>query len=95
MTRYNRARAIAIVVTLVLSALWGSAIPALADSGSYTTNSGESCTWFGSGSLIHVSCSGYRPSGRYVNYNCDISRFGSMMSWQCRDINGNSWSGSR
>ena len=81
---------------LIVATAITNVTPAHADSGTFTSNDGPTCSWFGSGSLYNVSCSGYsRAAGGYVSYDCDYSVFGSSVSWSCRDRNGNSWRGSR
>ena len=87
----------AIVVVLMLALLVAAAPPPLAhaDSGQYIASSGESCDWYGSYGSYQLNCAGFNH-GEYVNYTCNVTRFGSMTSWQCRDIlNGGTWSGSR
>ena len=71
--------------------------PALADYGTFTNDEGLSCTYSGSGRNYDIHCSGYSiRAGRYVSYNCDYYFYGGgSASWSCRDLNGNTWRGSR
>lgn len=86
---------IAIIAAVTILA-FSTASSAFADSGNFTANSGESCSWYGFGTSISMQCSGYsRTAGGYVNYSCDLDYVGSMMSYRCRSIDGATWSGSR
>lgn len=89
-------RRLIIIAALALSALVAPGV-ALADTGQYTTSDGPSCNWYGQGTLYMVSCSGYsRSSGQFTSYNCDVTIFSSMTSWNCRSMmDGATWSGSR
>jgi hypothetical protein len=86
---------IALGAVLVLSLM--AASPASADYGTYTTSNGLSCNYSGFGSMYTINCSGISmPSGRFVNYSCSYFIYGpNSASWDCRDINGNTWHGSR
>jgi hypothetical protein len=82
---------------LVSVSLWfGAAQAAQAESGSFITNDGLTCSYSGSGSMYTVYCSGFsHKAGGYVSYNCDYMILGSSASWTCRDMHGNSWRGSK
>lgn len=82
--------AAALCVALTLA----TATTARGDSGSLTTDDGQTCFWFGSGSLYTMSCSGYsRSAGGFISCEYDIT--GQSVSWRCRDGHGTTWRGSR
>ena len=70
---------------------------AFADYGSFTQDDGPSCTYNGSGSMYNIDCSGYSRSARgYVNYSCEYFFYsGGSAEWNCHDINGARWHGSK
>lgn len=82
-----------LVLAVTLFALPGTA---LAASGYYTDQDGLSCSWFGSGSMYQIHCSGFiRWTSHYYSYDCTVYVYGSYSrSWTCRDINGATWRGS-
>jgi len=81
-----------VISTVLVLTFVGGLSPVLADSGSYTDANGTSCTWFGSGTMYSIDCSG----GMSTGYSCDLSIWSRMMSsWSRRDRNGATWTGSR
>ena len=96
MTR--RSYTIALLAALLALTVGISSVPAVsADSGTFTDSNGLSCSWFSFGStMASVDCSGYSMRlGGYASYHCDYTFMDSMTTWQCRDSQGGSWSGSR
>lgn len=74
-------------------------LAALADSGSFTSDDGPTCSWTGSSGsgYVDIDCSGYsRRAGGYVRYSCTYYFYGGgSADWSCRDSDGNTWRGSR
>lgn len=85
----------ATIAALTLAALLAfSPGVARADSGSFSTDDGQSCTYFGNPGLYQVSCSGYNwRAGTTIA--CEYTVMSGSVTYRCRGGNGGTWSGSR